>query len=225
MRTILVAQSVGLWIRLNRHLSGVSAVDLVETPTLEDGRLLAQLERPAIVVFEGEAVRPEAKSLVEALTRNDCRETRVVLVSQCLEPTPRPPSADDRSLVICAADDLVHVVTELLALDEAPGQALDLLVHYRSHASTPPEGFVIVLDLDEKSLLLQGDHVFEAEAVLSLDFFLPGDSPGSPREKVSLECTIESCLDESDLMYGARISSIDPAATAAVQRFLARSES
>ena len=226
MRRILVAQSVGLWLRLNRHFSGVGAVDLVETPVLETGRLLAQLERPAIVVFGGEAGRLEAEDLVTGLEQRGCRGTRVVLAWAELEPTARPLSADDRTLVICPEDDLVHVVIELLALSEQPEAKLDLLVHYRAdEATTAGEGFVIVLDLDEKNLLLQGDHPFEIDTELSLNFFLPGPTPDSPRDKVSLACRIESCRDESDLIYTARVSSIDAQATATVQRFLGRTES
>jgi hypothetical protein len=222
VRRILVAQSVGLWIRLNRHLSGVSAVDLVETPTLETGRLLARLERPAIVVFSGEAGRPEAEDLVADLDERASKGTRVVLVSEDLAPTARPLQADGPALVVCPPDDLVHVVTELLALGEEPKRALDLLVHYQADAgSTPGEGFVIVLDLDEQQLVLQGDHAFEIGTELSLHFFLPGPVPEGPRDKVSLTCRVESCRNEVDLIYGAAVSGIDASAARAVQRFLA----
>lgn len=222
MRRVLVAQSVGLWIHLNRHLSGVSAVDLVETPTLEGGRILAQLERPAIVVFGKEAGLEEAEHLIDSLERGGCRGTRVVLASDALEPTPRPPSVEDRTLVICGAEDLVHVVTELLALCEELVGTLDLLVHYRTDAGRPGEGFVVVLDLDEKSLLLQADRAFEIDTALSLDFFLPGAGPDAPREKVSVQCRVESCGDHDDLIYTARVSSIDPGALSILQRFLGR---
>ncbi len=84
---------------------------------------------------------------------------------------------------------------------------------------------MIVLDLDEKSLLLQGDRAFELETVLSLDFFLPSAEPDAPREKVSLQCRVESCGDEDDLIYTARVSSIDPGALSILQRFLGRIDS
>ena len=226
MRRILVAQSVGLWIRLNRHLSGFSEVELVETPTVETGRLLAQLERPSIVVFSDEGGRREAEDLVSGLKQRGCVGTRVVLTSAELEATPRPLCAEDTTLVTCAADDLGHVVTELLALSEQPDEMLDLLVHYQTdEATTDGEGFVIVLDLDEKSLLLQGDRAFEIDEELSLNLFLPSPSADSPREKVSLTCRIESCRDGIDLIYTACVSNIDARGTAAVQRFVVRSGS
>ena len=226
MRRVLVAQNIGLWIRLNRELSGFSAVDLVETPTVETGRLLAQLERPAIVVFSGEAGRGEAEGLAADLERRGFKETRVVLASADLEPTPRPVSPDEGILVICAEDDLGLVVTELLALSEQPEETVDLLVHYQTDTGeVSGEGFIVVLALDEKNLLLQCDHSFEIGAELTLNFFLPGPSSDSPRDKVSLTCRVESCRDELDLIYTACVSSIDAQAAEVVQRFLARDES
>lgn len=226
VRRILVAQSVGLWIRLNRHFSGVGAVDLVETPTLETGRLLARLERPAIVVLSGEDGRVEADELVADLEDAACKGTRVVLVSETLEATPRPLSDDGGAPVICTANDLVHVVTELLALGEEPHETLDLLVHYEADASNGAgEGFVVLLYLDEQQLVMQGDHPFEIDTELSLNFFVPGSGPAASRDKVSLTCRIESCRNEIDLIYGAVVSGIDARAAAAVHRLLGRSAS
>ena len=131
-----------------------------------------------------------------------------------LEPTPRPLSGAGRGLVICSPEALVHVVTELLALCEQPKETIDLLVQYQTGSATGAgEGFVIVLDLDEQHLVLQGDQAFELGADLSLNFFLPGPGPDSPREKVSLSCRIESSRDEVDLIYTAAISAIDAHAT------------
>lgn len=226
MRRILVAQSIGLWIRLNRHLSGVGAVDLVETPTLEGGQLLAQLERPAIVVFGEEASREEVERLAADLERQGCTDTRLVLVTSREVATPRPPETSDR-IVVCPPDDLVPVVTELLALDERSDETLDLLVHYTCETpseSSPAEGFVIVLDMDEKSLFFQADHPFEIETDLGLSFFLSGATDEAPRERVALSCTIESG-DARDLMYRARITSLREPASQALRRFLGRDRS
>lgn len=228
MRRVLVAQNVGLWIRLNRHLSGVGAVDLVETPTLETGRLLAQLERPAIVVFSDGAGRIEAQELVADLKQRGCRGTHVVVASDELEPTSRPFRPDGAALVICPEDDLGRVVTELLALNELPQETIDLLVHYeKDHedGSDSAGGFVVVLDLAEKSLLLQADKPLEIDSELSLNFFLPAAAEDLPRDKVLLVCRIESCPNETDLIYTASVSDIDAEAAASVRRFLAKGSS
>lgn len=226
MRRVLVAQSVGLWIRLNRHLSGVSAVDLVETPTLENGLALAHLERPAVVVLGRESGIEEAERLLETLLRSESAVTRVVFASDDVEPSPRPLVAGDSSLVTCSEEELVSVVSELLAAAEEPRPSLDLLVHYRSDSEREPsEGFVVVLDLDEKSLLLQADEVVEIGRELSLDFFAAASAPGMHREKVSLVCVVESCRDEADLSYHARISRLDAAARAAIRRLRGGGES
>ena len=226
MRRVLVAQSVGLWIRLNRHFSGVGNVDLVETPTLEGGRLLAQLERPAVVVFGREAGLLEAESLVAALDQQGCHETRVVLISDDAEKGSAPRVEQERSLVVCGEAEILPVVTELLASSEKPQERLDLLVHYACDGpSGSREGFVIVLDLDEKTLVFQADEGFEPGAELSLGFFLPGAAPGAERTRVALDCRVESGGEANDLIYTARISSIDPDASRAVERFLGRGES
>ena len=218
MRRVLVAESVGLWIHLNRHLSGVSEVDLVETPTLESGRLLAQLERPSVVVLGRESLLADAESLVRDFERNDWAGTRIVLASESLEASERPFRPNDPSVVICPEEEIPSAVTELLALNEEPDRSLDLLVHYRSDGGTgPSEGFIVVLDLDPKRLLLHSDEELAEGQELVLDFFVPG-APGAHREKVSLSCTVGTARDGSELVYEARVSEIDETAAAAVSR-------
>ena len=51
VQRILVIQDVGLWIDLNRRLSGVVSVDLFEALSFETGQILAQIERPKVVVY------------------------------------------------------------------------------------------------------------------------------------------------------------------------------
>ncbi len=101
MRRILVIQDVGLWIDLNRHLSGVDCVELVEAMSFEQGQILAQIERPRIVVYgadnsDGPGRAPE--QLLGQLRERGLQDTQVIAVVSGQDGThgrdPRPHSSD-----------------------------------------------------------------------------------------------------------------------------------
>lgn len=105
----------------------------------------------------------------------------------------------------------------------APEPSVELLAHYELVSDSELDtrrGFAILLELDERRLLLETDTAFEAGDELLLNFFL-ADS-GTERAKISLTCVVSHCRDENMLRYSARVSRIEDGSKEAVQRFAAR---
>lgn len=227
MRRILVIKNVGLWIALNRHFSSVSSVDLVETPTFETGKILAQVERPDVVVCSSGSATGETIELLQELRERGLDAIKIVLVEDRGTEKAPPPSSSDPGLVVCNQDDLVEVVSGLLDLsDETKESApFELLSHYEiltNPSGEPRRGFAILLELDERKILLESDYPLETSDVMLLNFFLNEAEESTEREKVTLTCEIRLCRDEAKLVYTAAVSTIDEDSRLALRRLSSR---
>jgi hypothetical protein len=222
VRKILVIENVGLWIALNRHLSGVDSVELIETTTTEMGTILAQIERPDIVVCSGISAGSGPRGLLRELRKRGLDDIHVVCVDDG-DGGGDPGSQAAAGLSVCDSEHFVSVVTELLELsEEKPEQGVELLAHYEIRSDSqgaPRRGFAILFELNERHLLLESDIPLDTGGELLLSFFL---SPaGAERTKISLTCIISHCRDDKLLRYSARVSKIEQGTKTELQRFAA----
>lgn len=220
MRRVLVIQDVGLWIELNRHLSGVASVDLVEAVSFETGQLLAQIERPEIVVYGPQADGPGPEALVRDFRAAGIDEIDVIAIDSAA-PEPAAKHASEAP-VTCAPSHLVELVLALLELTtEEPEAAMELLAHYELAGETNGEvvrGFAVILELSDRRLLFESDVPLETGSELDMNFFLTDAIGGSERAKISLSCILARCRDDARLIYSARVSKLTDGARVAVRR-------
>ena len=232
MRRILVIQDVGLWIDLNRHLSGVDCVELVEAMSFEQGQILAQIERPRIVVYgadnsDGPGQAPE--QLLAQLRERGLLETQVIAVvggpDVARAHDLKPQSSDSSDAIVCTADELLERVSSLLDLTTGPQKPkVELLAHYEvdgGASRSPRSGFAVLLELSERRLLFETDLCLEQATEMHLNFFLQEPESDAQRSNVSLSCVIGQCRDEAKMIYSARVSKIGDDARQAIQRYTA----
>jgi hypothetical protein len=223
---------VGLWIDLNRHLSGVDCVELVEAMSFEQGQILAQIERPRIVVYgadnsDGPGRAPE--QLLGQLRERGLLDTQVIAVVSGQDGThgrdPRPESSDSSDAIVCTADELLDRVSGLLDLATGPQKPkVELLAHYEvdgGASRSPRSGFAVLLELSERRLLFETDLCLEQATEMHLNFFLHDPDSDAQRSNVSLSCVIGQCRDEAKMIYSARVSKIGDDARQAIQRYTA----
>jgi hypothetical protein len=224
VRRVLVIQDVGLWIDLNRHLSGVASVDLVEAVSFETGQLLAQIERPRIVVYGPNTEGPGAASLAQEFRAAGLSEIQVIAIDEsAVESNARLPTRGSSGQpIVCSRDRLVGLVGELLALSgEESRPKIELLAHYelKGEQGEPTRGFAVICELSERSVAFESDVPLERGCELHLNFFLTEPSSESKRVKISLSCIVAQCRDEARLIYGARVSKLRDDARRALQRY------
>jgi hypothetical protein len=228
VRRILVIQDVSLWIDLNRHLSGVDSVDLVEAMSFEQAQILAQVERPEIVVYRADGSGPAPEDLLRQL--RECGVEKAVVIAVERSSGDRGPS--DRSLatghseaILCSPEELLDLVSGLLDLDsESAKPTVELLAHYDVNAGSsqePRSGFAVVLELSERRLLLETDLSLEPGVEVLLNFFLQGPGSDAQRSNVSLACAVTQCHDEAQLVYSARVTKLEDESRNAIQRYAA----
>ena len=223
MRRVLVIQDVGLWIDLNRHLSGVASVDLVEAVSFEMGQLLAQIERPEIVVYGADGDGPGASEVAREFLAAGLAEIQVISIdesatavddSMATKPTPGRP-------IVCSQERLCGLVSELLELSgEESEPDVGLLAHYElgDESGEVERGFLLILELSDRYLAFEADVPLETGSELRMNFFLADPAGESQRVKVSMSCIVAQCRDEAKLVYGARVSKLQESAREALQR-------
>jgi hypothetical protein len=226
VRRILVIQDVGLWIDLNRHLSGVDSVDLVEAMSFEQAQILAQVERPEIVVYR-EGSGPEPEELLQQLQERGVREAIVLAVARTPEAGSLGALPAAGEAAVCAQEELVDLVGRLLDLETAPEKPqIELLAHYDVEPGSfdePRSGFAVVLELSERRLLLEADLSLEPGTNLLLNFFLQEPDGDAQRTNVSLACVVSQCHDEAKQIYSARVTKLAEPARRAIQLYTANS--
>jgi len=220
VRRVLVIQDVGLWIDLNRHLSGVASVDLVEAMSFGLGQLLAQIERPRVVVYGPEADGPGPDALVREFRAAGVDEVDIVAI----DPAAGEPQLEQGSSapIVCTQERLAEVVSGLLALaDPEPEPMVELLAHYEvadTEGGDATRGFAVILELSDRSLVMESDVPLDTGSELSLNFFLADPGSTSQRAKISMSCLVARCRDEAKLIYSARVSKMTDSARELVQR-------
>lgn len=221
MRRVLVIQDVGLWIDLNRHLSGVASVDLVEAVSFETGQLLAQVERPEVVVYGADGDGPGAEELAREFQEAGLSEIQVVSIDSNAAAEAPASNRTPGLPIVCTPDRLGGLVSELLDLSEEPSDpSVELLAHYEldGEGNEVVRGFAVILELSDRHVAFESDVPLETEAELRMNFFLADPAGESQRVKVSMSCVVAQCRDEAKLIYGARVSKISEAARQALQR-------
>ena len=228
MRRILVIQDVSLWIDLNRHLSGVESVDLVEAMSFEQARILAQVERPEIVVYRADGSGPAPEELLRQLQERGVEKSVVIAVERSSgagPPSDRSDTARYSRAIVCTPEELLDQVSRLLNLDAAHAKpTVELLAHYDVNAGSseePRSGFAVVLELTERRLLLEADLSLEPGAEMLLNFFLQEPGSDAQRSNVSLACAVTQCHDEAKLVYSVRITKLEDKSRDAIQRYTA----
>lgn len=207
MQRILVIQDVGLWIDLNRHLSGVASVDLFEALSFETGQILAQIERPKVVVYGTDCDGPGPEEFHRQLRASGFGEIQVVAVDPQATGRPRGDGP-----IFCRADELQDVITSLLD-PSAPAEAeeAELLAHYEvaeDGAEASSSGFAVVLELKEDALVFESDKPLSKGAKVSLNFFLPDPTSDAQRTRVAVDCKIVECRDDAGLLFVAHVTRI-----------------
>ena len=229
VRRILVIQDVGLWIDLNRHLSGVGSVELVEAMSFEQAQILAQVERPEIVVYRADGSGPEPEELLRRLRERGVEKTVVIAVERApgsRDPSGRSASAAHNSeAIVCSAEELLELVSSLLNLDaERAKPSVELLAHYDVEAGSSEEarsGFAVVLELTERRLLLETDLSLEPGTEMLLNFFLQVPDSDAQRSNVSLSCEVTQCRDEAKLIHSVRVTKLADDSRQAIQLYAA----
>jgi hypothetical protein len=209
VRRVLVIQDVGLWIDLNRHLSGVASVDLVEAVSFETGQLLAQIERPRVVIYGAHSDGPGPAALAREFRAAGLDEIQLIAVDPSATASGATASASGASgqPIACPPERLAALVIELLAHYELKGEAGDVV-----------RGFAVILELSERSVAFESDISLEGGAELHMNFFLVDPMSETQRVKISLSCIVAQCRDDAKLVYGARVSKLGDDARRAVQR-------
>jgi hypothetical protein len=221
VRRILVIKDVGLWIALNRHFAGSATISLSEAPTLEMGLELAQIEKPELVVcsLPGAARYPE--TLERLLHEHGLAKQAVVCVSE-QEDEPRDLRADFK---LCCSDDFLGCVEEVIDLRsrQGCGEKVDLLAHFEVDGGDGAlrRGFVNLIELSQRELLLETEDALELGTEIALAFFVPGVAgAGGPKAKIGLRCRIRRCHDVGKLLYVADLIELEESAEADFERFL-----
>jgi hypothetical protein len=223
LRRVLVIQDVGLWIDLNRHLSGVASVDLVEALSFETGQLLAQIERPEIVIYGALNDGPGADEIAREFREAGLSEIQIVLIDESastIDDSTAARTAAAGRPIVCSPDCLLGLISELLQLtDEEPEPCVELLAHYEydTGENEVQRGFAVILELTERHLAIESDVPLEAGNEVRMNFFLADPDGNAQRVKISLSCVVAQCRDEAKLIYSARISEIPDAAKRALQ--------
>ena len=227
MQEILVIDSVGLWISLNRHLAGRDSVRLSEAPGLEKGIRLAQVESPDLIVCSTEDTRRSPAELGRLFKEAQLDALPVVCVhDQASGETPAEGGGPNFS--VCTPDDFLKLVDRVIELPQPSGTSVrvNLLSHFENlsgSAGEPDRGFVNLLEMDSHKLLIESSQLLQIGDLLDLTFYLPyapDTAPSAERPKVSLRCEIRQCRDESKLLYGARVKEVDQGSEAAWRRFM-----
>ena len=228
MQEILVIDSVGLWISLNRHLAGRDSVRLSEAPGLEQGIRLAQVESPDLIVCSTEDTRRSPAELGHLFKEAQLGPLPVVCVhDQANGETPAEGAGSNFS--VCTPDDFLKVVERVI--EPPPPSAgtsvrVNLLSHFETLSGPPGEpnrGFVNLLEMDSHTLLIESSQLLQIGDFLDLAFYLPyppDTAPPIDRPRVLLRCEIRQCRDENKLLYGARIQKIEQGSEATWRRFL-----
>jgi hypothetical protein len=223
VRRVLVIQDVGLWIDLNRHLSGVASVDLVEAVSFETGQLLAQIERPRVVIYGAHSDGPGPAALAREFRAAGLDEIQLIAVDPSANASGATASASGASgqPIACPPERLAALVIELLELDlDEPAPKIELLAHYelKDEAGELVRGFAVILELSERSVAFESDIPLDCGAELHMNFFLVDPTSETQRVKISLSCIVAQCRDDAKLIYGARVSKLGDDARRAVQR-------
>jgi hypothetical protein len=223
VRRVLVIQDVGLWIDLNRHLSGVASVDLVEAVSFETGQLLAQIERPRVVIYGAHSDGPGPAALAREFRAAGLDEIQLIAVDPSANASGATASGSGTpgQPIVCPPEHLAALVSELLELDlDEPAPKIELLAHYelKDEAGELVRGFAVILELSERSVAFESDILLEGGAELHMNFFLVDPMSETQRRKISLSCIVAQCRDDAKLVYGARVSKLGDDARRAVQR-------
>lgn len=227
MQEILIIDSVGLWISLNRHLAGRDSVRLSEAPDLEKGILLARVESPDLIVCSTEDTRRSPAELGRLFKEAQLEALPVVCVhDQANGETPVEGAGPNFS--VCNPDEFLKLVDRVIELPQPSSTSIhvNLLSHFENLSGSPGEadrGFVNLLEMDSQTLLIESSQTLQIGDFLDLAFYLPyapDTAPPVERPRVSLRCEIRRCRDEDKLLYGAQIREIDQASEAAWRRFM-----
>ena len=104
---------------------------------------------------------------------------------------------------------------------------LGLLAHYEladPETGSSRSGFAVILELETRRVLVEGDVAFSAGQRLDLAFFLPNHEAES-RVNVHLSCEVAQCRDEERLHYSLRVAKASNASKAAIEDFLKQGDS
>ena len=223
MKRILVIQDVSLWIDLNRHLSGVASVDLVEALSFETGQLLAQIERPEIVVYGAEGNGRGATEGAREFLAAGLTGIQVISID------PNASDVDDARtangvpgrVIVCSPERLFGLVSELLDLTaDEPDPTVELLAHYERdlQGGEVERGFAVILELTDRHIAFESDVQLETGCELRMNFFLVDPLGEAARRKISLSCIVAQCRDEAKLIYSSRVSKIEESAKRVLQQ-------
>lgn len=227
MKRILVIGDDSLWLELNRHLAGDSRAGLNETPNIDLGLRLAQMESPEVIVCRAGRDGPTLFDLARRLRERGIDTRRVLCVSEDTS----GPGVDEMlrtGAAVCHPEMFVDEIEQLLESNaEEEGVRLHVLAHFEldSADSAPLErGFVNVLRLGSSRLLVESRDALAKGDKLALQFMLPRGVSGetTEREAISLRCEIQDCRDPERLRYEARVLELADEARASIDRFLER---
>jgi hypothetical protein len=227
LRRILVIESVGLWIALTRQFAGRDSVQVSEASSLEMGVKIAQVEQPSLIACRPDELDRSITELASILVDAGLES----IPTLCVHSTPTPEfNRDSRhgKLSTCHQDDVLAAVNAALRSDEAPGATaeLEILAHYETRSGTdgePLRGFLNLLDIDVRTLVVESSVPLEVGDLLGLSFFLPRIAEplaSGERVHVTLDCKVESCINPSNLYYTVRIKKISDESEAAFQRYV-----
>ena len=138
MQEILVIDSVGLWISLNRHLAGRDSVRLSEAPGLEKGILLARVESPDLIVCSTEDTRRSPAELGRLFKEAQLDALPVVCVhDQANGETPVEGAGPNFS--VCNPDEFLKLVDRVIELPQPSVTSVhvNLLSHFDNLSGSP----------------------------------------------------------------------------------------
>ena len=115
MKRILVIEDIRLWLALNRHFAGCPGVRLNESPTMELGLRLAQVDSPDLIVCRADDGEHSPLALARLFRDREIHARRVICVhnqasGEVPEEIAEIGSQDAESLGILEGDE-VDVVT------------------------------------------------------------------------------------------------------------------